>query len=176
MGARVSADEVGAPMKFETMSVSDLQTVIANHERLKRTDEPTYAQAQTELEKRMSRALDTSITRQAILRSAGKRAFLTYGDIAKENGVPWTKAYRPIAQHLDEVMRLAFEQGEPLITAIVVNESGRKTGVLDDNSLKGFIDGAARLGIKTENPQAFLREQQKSTFDFANPSRQTDRP
>ncbi|RZJ05063.1 MAG: hypothetical protein EON89_05300 [Brevundimonas sp.] len=158
-------------MKFESMSVADLETVVANHERLKRTDEPTYALAQAELESRMSRVLDISITRQAILRSASKRAFLTYGDIAKENGVPWTKAYRPIAQHLDEVMRLAFQQAEPLITAIVVNEAGRRTGVLDDNSLKGFIEGAARLGIRTENPQAFLREQQQLTFDLVNPSK-----
>lgn len=154
-------------MKFETMSAGDLETVIANHERLKRTDEPTYAQAQAELEKRLSRALEVSVTRAAILRSARKRAFLTYGDVAKENGVPWNKAYRPIAQHLDEVMRIAFEQGEPLITSIVVNEGGRRTGVLDDRSLKGFVDGAARLGVQTQNPQALLREQQQLSFDFA---------
>lgn len=159
-------------MKFETMSVGDLETVIANHERLNRTDEPTYALAQAELEQRLSRALDVSITRQAILRSARKRAFLTYGDIAKENGVPWNKAYRPIAHHLDEVMRLAHEQGEPLLTSIVVNVAGRQTGVLEDNALNGFIDGAARLGIETQNPQAFLREQQRLTFDFANRSEQ----
>jgi 5-methylcytosine-specific restriction protein B len=160
-------------MKFETMSVGDLETVIANHERLKRTDELTYAQAQGELEKRLSRALNVSVTRNAILRSARKRTFLTYGDIAKENGVPWNKAYRPIAQHLDEVMRLTFEQGGPLITSLVVNEAGRRTGALDDNSLRGFVDGAARLGIQTQNPQAFLREQQGLSFDYATRLAQT---
>lgn len=154
-------------MKFETMTIDDLETVIGHHERLKRTSEPTYAAAKAELERRASRGLDVQITRQAILRSARKRAFLTYGDIAKENGVAWNKAYRPIAKHLDEVMQIAFRQGEPLITAIVVNEAGRQTGALDDNSLKGFIEGASRLGIEVANPQAFLREQQRQSFDFA---------
>lgn len=64
-------------MKFETMSVGDIETVIANHERLKRTDEPTCELAQAELEKRLSRVLDVSVTRTAILRAAGKRAFVT---------------------------------------------------------------------------------------------------
>ena len=41
-------------MKFETMTVDDLETVIGNHERLKRTDEPTYAEAKAELERRAS--------------------------------------------------------------------------------------------------------------------------
>lgn len=154
-------------MKLETMTVDDLATLVANHERLGRTDAPTYAEAKAEIERRASRTLDVHTTRQAILRSARKRDFLTYGDIARENGVQWTKAYRPIAQHLDEVMRIASLQGEPLITSIVVNEAGRRTGILDDNSLRGFIEGAERLGIQVSNSQAFLREQQRLTFDLA---------
>ena len=154
-------------MKLENLSTDELKILIANHERLGRTDEPSYAAALAESERRSSRTLDPGITRDAILRSARKRSFLTYGDIAKENGVAWSSAYRPIALHLDEVMRRAFRSGEPLITAIVVNEAGRRTGVLDDNSLKGFVDGAGRLGLSVSNPQAFLREQQEATFQFA---------
>lgn len=154
-------------MNVETLPVDRLATLIANHERLGRTDAPTYADAQAELARRSTRTLDVGVTRGAILRSARKREFLTYGDVARENGVVWSKAYRPIAAHLDEVMRLAHARNEPLITAIVVNEAGRRTGALDDNSRKGFIEGARRLGIEPTNAQSFLRQQQLNTFEAA---------
>lgn len=154
-------------MNLESMSADDLRTLLANHERLNRTDAETYSAAKAELERRDSKMLDIDVTRAAILRSAKKRRFITYGDLAKENGVVWSKAYRPIAQHLDEVMRVAYERGEPLITSIVVNEAGRQTGVLDDNSLKGFVEGAKRLGLAVPNAQLLLREQQRLTFDYA---------
>lgn len=154
-------------MKIEALTTDELETLIGNYQRLGQTDKPTYAEAKAELQRRASRTLDVDITRRAILRSARKRDFLTYGDIARENGVPWTKAYRPIASHLDEVMRIAHERGEPLLTAIVVNEAGRRTGQLEDNALKGFIEGAKRLGLSPRSPQIFLREQQRLTFDAA---------
>ena len=56
----------------------------------------------------------------------------------------------------------------PLLTALCVNQQGINTGELSVNSLKGFVNGAKRLGYKITNADAFLRDCQTQSFKWAN--------
>jgi 5-methylcytosine-specific restriction protein B len=54
-----------------------------------------------------------------------------------------------------------------VLSAIVVNKDQVKTGALEGDALSGFLSAAAMVGLQVDDPQAFLRAQQKAIFDWA---------
>ena len=112
-------------------------------------------------------SLDINKTYKAILAHARQGRFVTYGDLAAASGVEWRKARLPLPHQLGQLVRVAHERGWPLLSAIVVNRGQVDTGALEGESLAGFLAAAQMVGLKVEDPQAFLREQQKAVFEWA---------
>lgn len=154
-------------MDVAKLSEQQLKALIKNHEDKKAFDRTEYAAALHELQRRKGPTLDLDRTINAILANARSGTFITYGDVAKANGCDWSAVRRKMPQHLDLVLAKANAIGAPLITAIVVPEKSRKSGDLEETSMKGFIGGAERLGLRVLDVQAFLREQQQATFEYA---------
>ena len=116
----------------------------------------------------MKDSLDLQTTYRAILDAARQHRFISYGDLAKANGADWNKVWRNMPRHLGELVKLAIERGWPLLSAIVVSQSNLETGTLDGDTLKGFISAAREFGLDVDDPQTFVKEQQKATFDWAS--------
>lgn len=158
-------------MDVKKLSEQGLKNVIENHQREMAFDRPEYAAALEELQNRRSPSLDLDRTIKCILASAKTDHFLSYGDVAKANGCDWSSVRRQMPRHLDLVLAKAHARGAPLITAIVVNDSNRQTGALEESSMSGFVAGAERLGLKVDDAEAFLRAHQSATFEFAKHNR-----
>jgi hypothetical protein len=69
--------------------------------------------------------------------------------------------------HLREVCKIAHSRGSPLITSIVVNQQHLATGAMEPSSMSGFINAAHALRLPVTDEAAFVREQQKATFEWA---------
>jgi hypothetical protein len=54
-----------------------------------------------------------------------------------------------------------------MLSAIVVNKANIKTGEMEPETLRGFIQAARALGHAVLDERAFLRKQQKAVFDWA---------
>jgi len=112
-------------------------------------------------------SLNINKTYKAILAGARERRFVTYGELASASGVEWKKARRPLPQQLGQLVKIAHKRGWPLLSAIVVNKDQVDSGALEGESLAGFIAAADMVGLKVDEPQTFLRDQQKAVFDWA---------
>lgn len=115
----------------------------------------------------MAEQLDINTTYQAILEAARQRQFISYGDLAKANGADWQKVRYEMNRHLGELVKIAVERGWPMPSAIVVNQQSLKTGNLDGTAREGFLAAAKENGIQIDDPEAFVRQQQESLFDWA---------
>lgn len=113
-------------------------------------------------------ALDAERTYAAILEAARKREFISYGDLAAANGVPWPKVRYAVPALLDRLVRVAGARGWPVITCIVVRKKDRATGLLNASSLPGLIRAIVGIGLDPgDDPAAFFRIQQQAVFDWA---------
>lgn len=115
----------------------------------------------------MADNLNLDITYTVILKAARHKHFISYGEIAKANGMEWNEAYRKINTHLGELVAICAAQDWPIITAIVVNKNDVELGTLEGAPLEGFISAAEDLGYYVENPETFLKEQQALVFKWA---------
>jgi len=112
--------------------------------------------------------IDRSI--ETILDAARRGDFISYGDVAKANGLEWSFTMNHLMpKHLDMILAKADARGWPLITAVVVNKQNIRSGKLEEKSLSGFVSGARGLGYEVgeSDRQTFLEEQQRETFAFA---------
>lgn len=144
-----------------------LNNLIENHRRQGAVDAPAYVAALAESARRRGVGLDFETTKRAILAAAKKRRFLSYLDIANASGIAWNKVHRNIGRHLDELLEWAHRLGLPLLTAIVVNKPNVATGRLEESALKGFVEGARRVGFVVGDHEKFLTEQQDRVFQWA---------
>lgn len=152
------------------MSIEELRNMEANYVRLGKTGDLQYQKILQEIQVRNTTSLNLDRSISAILAAARRGDFITYGDVAKANGIEWSFAMnRLMPKHLDTILAKVDANGWPLITAIVVNKNNVGTGRLDEASLKGFISGAQRLGydVGDQDREIFLRDQQHETFSFA---------
>ncbi len=69
--------------------------------------------------------------------------------------------------HLDTLLDVCHARELPLLTALCVNQQGIKTGALEPSALKGFANGARRLGHPVDDPEKFLKECQAACFNWA---------
>lgn len=112
-------------------------------------------------------SLDLNKSYRAILAAARQGKFITYGDVAAASGAEWKKARRPIPPHLDRLVKISHERGWPLISSIVVNRDNLESGLLEGESLSGFLAAVKKLGFTFDDPKAFLRAQQQAVFEWA---------
>lgn len=125
----------------------------------------------------MNANLDLRITYQAILDAARQRRFISYGDLAKANGVEWQQVRYEMNRHLGELVMLAAKNGWPMPSAIVVNQKDLQTGDLHGSARKGFLAAAEENGVPIADPESFVREQQEAVFAWAqNAPDQLDLP
>lgn len=104
------------------------------------------------------------------MESARHSKFTTYGDLAKASGVSWSVARHAMngaGGHLDSLLDVCHARQMPLLTALCVNQQSVHSGELSDDSLRGFIKGAQRLGYVVTDEQAFLRQCQQESFSWA---------
>ena len=112
--------------------------------------------------------LDMGRSIEAIRAAAAEHRFISYGQIARASGVPWSMSVRSqMRPHLEGVCDSMLKEAGAMISAVVVNQDNLQTGALDPQSLSGFADCARRLGLGiVEDREAFLREQQRLTFGW----------
>lgn len=115
----------------------------------------------------MSEYLDLATTYRAIVDAAKQRKFLSYGDIAKAHDAEWSKVRYAMNRHLEDLVESAAIRGWPLITAIVVNKNGLRTGHMEDTAIEGFVEAAKRHGRSVTSPEEFVKDEQERTFDWA---------
>ncbi len=115
----------------------------------------------------MTDQLDLGKTYSAILNAAKERRCISYGTLAKANNAEWTKVRYKISQHLGDLMKVAVENGWPILSAIVVNQDNIKTRKLDGTARNGFINAAKYLGFDVSDSEHFIKEQQEAVFAWA---------
>ncbi|MBS0563520.1 MAG: hypothetical protein JSR87_03265 [Proteobacteria bacterium] len=150
------------PIDLKAKSDAQLRAIIANHERLGKTDLPSYRDACDELARRSAFNFETSL--KAISEAAREKRFLSYGALAEASGVEWNKAYLLIGAHLWELVRWGHARGLPMLSAIVVNKENLATGIMAEETLQGFVRAAEALGITVKEPETFREEQQALLF------------
>lgn len=145
-----------------------LRTLIANHERLGKTNDPRYLDALRVLDQKQTGGFDFHKSIELIRAAARRGEFLSYGQLADESGLEWNKVRWAITGHLLDLIAYAHNRGWPLLSAIVVNVGNVKTGKMKPDTLSGFANAARKLGIKVgEDEAGFLDQQQQAVFRWA---------
>jgi hypothetical protein len=137
---------------FSAKSDVQIDQWIKNHEDRQATNLPLYAELLEERARRgqekSSLLVDTSI---ALLRTAAiEQRCVSYGDLAAESGVAWSRARHRMngpGGHLDQLLDVCHARKLPMLPALCVNQGGIRTGELEENALRGFATGARRLGF-----------------------------
>lgn len=138
----------------------EIENFIRNYEQKGATALPFYHELLEERARRSQLKHKLNIDKSlALLRQAAiEQRCITYGDLAKASDVAWSQAHRLISGangHLDRLLDVCHARGLPMLTALCVNQSGLKTGELEEYSLAGFAAGARRLGIPVFDELAF---------------------
>ncbi len=149
----------------------ELKTLIANHERVGKTDTDRYRAAVAELASRNSGDLNVGKTIKVIADAAKRGIFISYKDVADGNGAAANRVQFRIAKHLLEVSRHAHTQGWPMISAIVVNKLHIADGKMEPKTLAGFCACARAMDIEVGDEAEFLQTQQRAVFQAAKEGR-----
>jgi len=115
----------------------------------------------------MEQELDLQTTYRAILKAARSHKYISYGELARANGVKWNRARFPINKQLGQLMELAAKQGWPIPSSIVVSKQNIDEGKLEGSDKEGFVKAAKDLGFNVQIPDKFIEEQQQKMFDWA---------
>ncbi|MCB2080428.1 MAG: AAA family ATPase, partial [Novosphingobium sp.] len=115
----------------------------------------------------MTDQLSLQTTYKAIIDAARQRRFISYGDLAKANGAEWQKVRYAMNHHLGDLINLAVERGWPMPSAIVVNQHSLETGALEGSAREGFLAAARDSGLSVDDPDTFVKDQQKAMFEWA---------
>jgi hypothetical protein len=159
-------------MDISKLDNERLKNLIANHEAKRATDQPLYGAAIEEWHARNGQSLDLKKSIDYLHAAAGKRRFVSYGELATANGAVWDKVRYPMNAHLWALVRRAHSLSWPMLSAMVVNKTNLGTGEMDPSTLAGFIKAAKDLGYEVPDPVAFLKEQQQACFAWgADPIR-----
>lgn len=152
---------------LSTKSDQEIRDWIANHERLEKTGAPLYRDLVEERARRFGKGLEPDVSIKYLALAAKEGRYITYGELAEANCVPWSKARHAMngaGGHLDQLLDVCHARGLPLLPAICVNKEGVRTGKLGPDALNGFAKGTRRLGYIFNDAQAFLRECQDTCF------------
>jgi hypothetical protein len=150
---------------LEAKATKDLETIVANYERLNRTADPVYAAVNKILETRRSGEYNMEKTIATIRKYGRLRSFLCYKDIAEASGLNWVKSRRGVGPHLDAVCVYTTNKGWPLLTSIVVHKDKMETGEMNQENLKGFLDAVQAAGREVDIADvAFVKREQQRVF------------
>jgi len=155
-----------------TKSDSEIDTWIVNYEKKRQTHSEFYRLLLEERSKRRSKLLniEKSLSHLVATAKAGRGQFTTYGALAASSGVSWKRARHQMngpGGHLDTLLDVCHARELPLLTALCVNQQGVRTGMLEPSALRGFANGARRLGYSIADSEGFLRECQEACFIWA---------
>ncbi len=115
----------------------------------------------------MKQNLSLKKSYRAILEAAREGRYVSYGDLAKANDMPWQKVRYAMNQHLGDLVKIAAERGWPMPSAIVVSQNKVQSGTLDGAARDGFVNAAGQLGFDVSDPERFVEEQQQALFKWA---------
>jgi 5-methylcytosine-specific restriction protein B len=111
--------------------------------------------------------LDLEKSYAAILKAAREQRYISYGDLAAASGVPWSRAFRLMPNHLGQLVTIAHQRGWPMPSAIVVNQGDVQTGRLEGSTCEGFLTAARQMGREIADPDQFVKQQQQAAFEWA---------
>lgn len=145
---------------------AELNSLIANHERVGAWGAPLLLAAVAERSRRQDGGLDLDRTLDLIFDQTRKGRFVTYKDVAAGSKQPWEKVRWKVFSHLGDLCIREFGSRNIIPTCVVVTEPNRLTGVLDGESLAGFErmcavlrpTDAVRGAALVERERARLRE------------------
>jgi 5-methylcytosine-specific restriction protein B len=150
---------------LDSKQTKDLETIVANCVRLKRTSDPVFAAANKILETRRTGEYNMEKTIATIRKHGRVRNFLSYKDVADASGLNWVKTRRGVGPHLDALSVYATEQGWPNLTSIVVQKDKVETGEMTKDHLKGFLEGVRNAGQDVDlEDVAFVKREQQRVF------------
>lgn len=150
---------------LESKATKDLETIVANCVRLKRTADPVFAAANKILETRRTGEYNMEKTIAVICKQGRLRSFLCYKDIANASGLNWVKSRRGVGPHLDAVCLYTADKGWPLLTSIVVHKDKVDTGEMTSENLKGFLQAVRATGQEVDiEDVAFMKREQQRVF------------
>jgi hypothetical protein len=155
------------PVDVNKLTKDQLRNLISNHRNRDQTDAPLYLEALAESARREGQGLNFHKTMIIVRQAARERRFLSYKDLADASGVEWGKAHYAIGSHLWQLVEYAHLKGWPLLSAIVVNKPNVATGIMEAETLKGFIEAARLLKYHVTDEKTFLCEQQQQVFEWA---------
>jgi hypothetical protein len=154
-------------VNLEAKSTKELETIIGNCVRLKRTSDPVYTACRGILESRRAGDFDMEKTVAAIINSGKIGRFLSYKDVADASGLDWAKSRRRVGLHLDSVCVFSEGKGWPLLSAIVVHKDKLDSGAMTEENRKGFLDAARAAGrIVDIEEDAFVKREQIRVFEW----------
>ena len=148
---------------------SEIDIWIANHERKKETGSELYKDLIAERSLRHGRGLSIDVSIEAMKKAAREQRYISYGELAEANGINWSKARHLMNGkhgHLDSLLAHCHSHSLPLFTAIVVQKGKLGTGLMDDFTLAGFIEGVERLGRVVIDARKYLSECQEQCFSW----------
>ena len=148
---------------FAGKSDGDIDQWIRNHEKKGATDTQLYRDLLDERARRSGGEgrLSIDLSLELLVQAATEQRCVTYGDLAKASGVEWSRARHKMSGangHLDRLLDVCHTRRLPMLPAICVNESGRRTGELEPAALSGFAAGARRIGHVVVDEALFHRE------------------
>jgi len=149
------------------LSNQQLKNIIANHRKKGATDHALYIEALEEEARRTGKGLEFNKSFELIRRAAQQGRFVSYKELAVASGSDWKQVHYAIGKHLWSLVEYAHRKGWPMLSAIVVNQGNVATGSMEPETLKGFIAAARDLGFSVTDEEAFLREQQRRVFEWA---------
>jgi hypothetical protein len=151
---------------FRKFTEAQIQSYIDYHRPKHGSGSPEYEAALEERERRQGAGLSFRKTYEAISIAAAEGRYVSYGEVAEHSGLSWKVARRPMPRHLGNLCEFAHQKGWPLLSSIVVNKENLTTGELEPQSLAGFVKAARDLGYLVTDERAFLRDQQRRTFEW----------
>jgi hypothetical protein len=174
-GKGAAARTVNDPIiLISSYSDRQLKALIDNHRARNATDRPLYIAALEEYAARRGNGLSFSRSMEVIREAAGEGRFLSYKELADRSGATWNKVHYSVGQHLWDLVEYAHRRGWPMLSAIVVNKGNTATGAMKEETLAGFVAAARALGHAIDDPEQFLREQQRLVFAWAQGIATTD--
>lgn len=158
-------------MDFSAKNDAQIEQWILNHERKNATGAPLYRELLLERARRgeLRSSLKVSLSIQLLRTAAIEQRCVSYGDLAKESGVEWATARHRMngaGGHLDHLLLECHCQGLPMLAALCVNKESLASGELEETALKGFAEGARRLGFTFGDERAFHRTQRDACWTW----------
>ena len=160
------------PIDLTNKTKSELDNLLDNYRRKGLTKHPVFLEALQRREALHGKTLDFDKTLEAIRQSARDGVCVSYDEVAVRTGGTVSKLHNQLSAHLLRLAEYAHAKGWPMITSVVVNKKNVASGEMEPAAMEGFMKVAVQHDylddeVEPEALQAFVREQQEKTFEWA---------